>query len=70
MPYTKFTCYKKGVKKYCTRNTRNGNVTHYSSEQKRDTGIRMHEMYSHGFQPTRVTQHTRKGRTVRSHYRR
>lgn len=51
MPYQKFTKYEKGVKYYAARNTRNGKVTKYTSDENRETGIKMREMYSHGWQP-------------------
>ena len=53
MPYELF----KQDGKYCTRNIRNGKITHYTSAKNRETGIKMREMYSHGFVP--VKQHTK-----------
>jgi len=52
MPYDKFTCYVGGQKKYCTKNRKTGQIVHYSSAEKRENGIRVREMYSHGFHPT------------------
>ena len=52
MPYEKFTKIVKGKKKYCLKNKVTGNVTCYSSEEKRNTGIRMKEAFAHGFKPT------------------
>jgi len=52
MPYKKF---RKGGK-YCIKNLKTGNITCFSSEEKRETGIRMREMFSHGFVPTNKTQ--------------
>jgi hypothetical protein len=63
MPYRKFITYKDGKKKYAIQNTNTGKITRYSSEKKRETGIRMREMYSHGFTPTKVKdRHTGKYR--------
>lgn len=47
MPYKKFNCVQDGQVKYCTKNTKTGQIVHYSSEDKRENGIRMHEMFSH-----------------------
>ena len=68
MPYIKF----KRAGKYCTKNIRTGRITRYSSEEKRDTGIRLKEAFAHGFKPTGkipVIEHKRKGKTVKKHSR-
>ena len=53
MPYKKYTCFQDGVKKYCTKNLKTGQVIHYSSPEKRDIGIKIREAFAHGFKPTR-----------------
>lgn len=63
MPYRKYVCYQNGVKKYCTKNLRNGKITHYSSPEKRETGIRMREMYSNNF----VQSYSRRSKKGRRH---
>lgn len=62
MPYKLFTKYQDGQKKWCTRNLRTGQVIHYSSPEKKETGIRMREAFSHGFRPkglASASRHTR-----------
>jgi hypothetical protein len=51
MPYDQFTKTVGGKKKYCLKNKNTGQVTCYSSEAKRKTGIRMKEAFAHGFKP-------------------
>jgi len=61
MPYDKFTCVKAGKKMYCTRNIETGKIVHYTSEKNRETGMRMREMFSHGFVPSHL-RHSKRGR--------
>jgi len=76
MPYKQFITYVGGQKKYAIKNLRTGNITKFNTEKNRETGIRMREMYSHGFTPTNkksftyVKKHLRKGRKVIKHKRR
>lgn len=66
MPYRQFT--RNG--KYCIQNKKTGNITCFNSESDRAQGIRIREAFAHGWKPTRVKAHTRKGRYVRRHNRR
>lgn len=53
MPYKLFTKTIKGKKQHCTRNKRTGQEVCYKTKKNRKTGIRMREMFAHGFKPTR-----------------
>ena len=63
--------------KYKTEYKKLGLDIKYYSPESRETGIRIKEMFAHGFKPTRlkkssttVRQHRRKGKSVRKHNRR
>lgn len=47
MPYNKFVKAMRGRKKYCTKNKRTGKIVCYSSKRKRETGMKMREMFAH-----------------------
>ena len=47
MPYTKFTKVVGKKKKFCIKNRRTGKIVCYNSAKKRETGIRMREMFAH-----------------------
>ena len=78
MPYKKYTTTRDGKTVYAIKNLRTGNITKFSTPEKRETGIRMREMYS--FNPTKkrvrvmVRKHSRKLRhktvDVKQHNRR
>jgi hypothetical protein len=46
MPYWRYTTYRKGKKKWCTRNKRTSEEVCYDSEQDREKGIRLREAAS------------------------
>lgn len=63
MPYLKYTSTRDGKKVYCLKNIKTGNITHFKSEEARETGIRMREMYSHGFRPKGLAAASKSTRT-------
>lgn len=70
MPYT----YLQKGRKFGLKNKRTGKTIWYkpekvSSMKKLRKMARIREAFAHGFKPTKVRQHTRKGRTVRRHFR-
>ena len=53
MPYRNFTKQIEGKTKYCMEAIRTGKTYCYDSPEAREKGARTHEMFAHGFRPTR-----------------
>ena len=53
MPYRNFTKQVGGKTKYCMEAIRTGKTYCYDSSEAREKGARTHEMFAHGFRPTR-----------------
>ena len=53
MPYRNFTKQVGGKTKYCMEAIRTGKTYCYDSPETRKKGAKMHEMFAHGFKPTR-----------------
>jgi len=53
MPYRDFTKKEEGKTKYCMEAIRTGKTYCYDSPAAREKAKSMHEMFAHGFRPTR-----------------
>ena len=53
MPYRNFTKQVGGKTKYCMEAIRTGKTYCYDSSEAREKGARTHEMFAHGFRPTK-----------------
>jgi hypothetical protein len=53
MPYKQFDKKVDGIVKSCIKNINTGKITCFGSKEKRKTGIRMREAFSHGWVPTK-----------------
>lgn len=63
MPYKKYERTIDGQKRYVAENIETGQVVRYYTPENRETGIRMHEAFSHGFKPRGLAGASRNTRT-------